>query len=125
MFSSSTSIDSGIPWPLAYPGRQAIVAGPPHLLLALLENRQLEISEVDLVAITSCWKAPTQAGRFPPQSLCDFVDVAPRRMALKARCLRPAEEQTLEIEPEDEGRPVSHGPLGAMAPIQIARGRLA
>ena len=34
--------------------------------------------------------------------MCDFVDVATRLMALKARFLRPTEEQTPELDPEDE-----------------------
>ena len=87
----------------AYPVHQAIFSGPLHLLLALLEKRQLEISEVNLVSITSSyWQALTQVGHFQPQSLCDFLDVATRLMALKARFLRPAEEQTPELDPEDE-----------------------
>ena len=87
----------------AYPVQQRIFSGPLHLLLALLEHRQLEISEVNLVAITSSyWKALPQVGHCQPQSMCDFVDVATRLMALKARFLRPAEEQTPEIDPEDE-----------------------
>ncbi len=87
----------------AYPVQQALFSGPLHLLLALLENRKLEISEVNLVSITSSyWQALTQVGHFQPQSMCDFVDVATRLMALKARFLRPAEEHTPEIDPEDE-----------------------
>ncbi len=87
----------------AYPVQQAIFSGPLHLLLALLENRQLEISEVNLVAITSSyWQALNQVGHFQPQSLCDFVDVATRLMALKARFLRPATAEGPEMDPEDE-----------------------
>ena len=87
----------------SYPVRQAVFSGPLHLLLALLEKKQLEISEVNLVEITSSyWLALKEVGQFNPGSMCDFVDVATRLMALKARFLRPTEEQTPELDPEDE-----------------------
>ena len=76
---------------------------PLHLLLALLEKKQLDISEVNLVEITSSyWMALKEVGQFNPGSMCDFVDVATRLMALKARFLRPSEEQAPELDPEDE-----------------------
>ncbi len=87
----------------SYPVRQAVFSGPLHLLLALLEKKQLEISEVNLVEITSSyWLSLKEVGQFNPGSMCDFVDVATRLMALKARFLRPTEEQTPELDPEDE-----------------------
>ena len=87
----------------SYPVQQAIFSGPLHLLLALLEKKQLDISEVNLVEITSSyWLALKEVGQFNPGSMCDFVDVATRLMALKARFLRPLEEQTPELDPEDE-----------------------
>ena len=87
----------------SYPVRQAVFSGPLHLLLALLEKKQLEISEVNLVEITSSyWLALKEVGQFNPGSMCDFVDVATRLMALKARFLHPTEEQTPELDPEDE-----------------------
>ena len=87
----------------SYPVRQAVFSGPLHMLLALLEKKQLEISEVNLVEITSSyWLALKEVGQFNPGSMCDFVDVATRLMALKARFLRPTEEQTPELDPEDE-----------------------
>ena len=104
--------DSPATWPrnpqedllgASYPVRQAVFSGPLHLLLALLEKKQLEISEVNLVEITSSyWLALKEVGQFNPGSMCDFVDVATRLMALKARFLRPTEEQTPELDPEDE-----------------------
>ena len=87
----------------SYPVQQAIFSGPLHLLLALLEKKQLDISEVNLVEITSSyWIALKDVGQFNPGSMCDFVDVATRLMALKARFLRPSEEQAPELDPEDE-----------------------
>ena len=68
-----------------------------------LGKKQLDISEVNLVEITSSyWLALKEVGKFNPGSMCDFVDVATRLMALKARFLRPTEEQTPELDPEDE-----------------------
>ena len=59
---------------------------PLHLLLALLgERNSLDISEVNLVEITSSyWLALKEVGKFNPGSMCDFVGVATRLMALKA-----------------------------------------
>ena len=87
----------------SYPVRQAVFSGPLHLLLALLEKKQLEISEVNLVENHFLlWLALKEVGQFNPGSMCDFVDVATRLMALKARFLLPTEEQTPELDPEDE-----------------------
>ena len=102
----------------SYPVRQAVFSGPLHLLLALLEKKQLDISEVNLVEITSSyWVALKEVGQFSPGSMCDFVDVATRLMALKARFLRPTEELAPELDPEDEDDLSSDGTVRAVEEI--------
>lgn len=83
-----------------YPIQQSFFSGPLHLLLSLLEKNKLAISEVNLVSITSSyWKELLELGQIQPQSMCDFLDVATRLMALKARFLRPEVGEAPELDP--------------------------
>ena len=64
--------------------------GPLHLLLALLEQHDLDIAEVSLVAVTSAYlEAIENLDALPAASVCAFLDVASRLMVLKARALVP------------------------------------
>lgn len=85
-----------------YPIQQSIFSGPLYLLLLLLEEKQLQICEVNLVSITSSyWNELLKLGRISPSSMCDFVDVATRLMALKARFLRPEVGVSPESDPDE------------------------
>ena len=64
--------------------------GPLHLLLALLEQNDLDIAEVSLVAVTSAYlEAIENLDALPAASVCAFLDVASRLMVLKAKSLVP------------------------------------
>ena len=64
--------------------------GPLHLLLALLEQHDLDIAEISLVAVTSAYlEAIENLDPLPSASVCAFLDVASRLMVLKARALVP------------------------------------
>lgn len=64
--------------------------GPLHLLLALLEQNDLDIAEVSLVTVTSAYlEAIENLDALPAASVCAFLDVASRLMVLKAKFLVP------------------------------------
>lgn len=64
--------------------------GPLHLLLALLEQNDLDIAEVSLVTVTSAYlEAIEDLDALPAASVCAFLDVASRLMVLKAKSLVP------------------------------------
>lgn len=88
---------------LSYPVSQEEFAGPLHLLLRLLEKEKLDISRVNLAAIANSYMGAVAETEFVgSQSLCDFLDVATRLMAIKARFLLPESRQDAETEGEEE-----------------------
>lgn len=75
--------------------------GPLHLLLALLEQNDLDIAEVSLVAVTSAYlEAIENLDALPAASVCAFLDVASRLMVLKAKSLVP--DLALDEDAEDD-----------------------
>ena len=70
--------------------KMPIFTGPLHLLLMLLEQNDLDITEVSLVAVTSTYlEAIEDLDALPSASACGFLDIASRLMVLKARALVP------------------------------------
>lgn len=74
----------------AYPVALPAFTGPLHLLLSLLEQRQLDISAVSLAAITAPYlETMADARSLRAHSLCAFLDTASHLLVLKARFLLP------------------------------------
>lgn len=80
-------------------------SGPLNLLLRLVEERRLPVTELSLVAVTDQFLAHLASlDDVPLELVADFTVVAARLVALKARALlpRPAEpEPAGEPEPDD------------------------
>lgn len=73
--------------------------GPLDLLLQLIEQQQLDITEVSLSSVTEQYlNYLNQAAELNPEELADFLVVAAKLLVIKSRALLP----TLAIE-EEEG----------------------
>ncbi|MFC1662743.1 segregation and condensation protein A [Patescibacteria group bacterium] len=74
--------------------------GPLDLLLNLIEDRELEISQISLAAVTDQYiSLLRQAEDANPEELSDFLVVAAKLLLIKSKSLLPQ----LEKEAEDEG----------------------
>lgn len=76
-------------------------AGPLSLLLKLIEEEQLDITEVSLAKIADQFVQYIQtAGKIDPEEMADFLVVAARLLLIKSRALLPflypEEEQEIE-----------------------------
>ena len=83
--------------------------GPLELLLQLIEENQLDISEVSLLQVTDQYLASVEAfwggrGTDKVESLADFIVIGARLMVLKSRALLPGEAIEADEEKEDIGR---------------------
>ena len=83
--------------------------GPLELLLQLIEENQLDISEVSLLQVTDQYLANVEAlgegrGADKVESLADFIVIGARLMLLKSRALLPGEAADADEEDEDVGR---------------------
>ena len=83
--------------------------GPLELLLQLIEENQLDISEVSLLQVTDQYLASVEAlgegrGADKVESLADFIVIGARLMLLKSRALLPGEAADADEEDEDVGR---------------------
>jgi len=65
--------------------------GPLDLLLQLIENEKLEITDISLVQVTEPFVAHVRAnqGTIPPEELADFLVVAAKLIYLKSRAIMP------------------------------------
>lgn len=67
--------------------------GPLDVLLRLIEERQMEISDLSLVAVTDGFLAHLEGLEDPPpQLLAEFVGIGSRLLVLKTRALLPRPE---------------------------------
>ena len=86
----------------AYPVALPAFTGPLHLLLSLLEQRQLDISAVSLAAITAPYlETIADARSLRAHSLCAFLDLASHLLVLKARFLLPDERADADATDEE------------------------
>ena len=75
--------------------------GPLHLLLQLIERRELDITELSLLEVTAQYHALLRADcHLNLDELADFVAIGARLLLLKSRRLLPGPEA--EPEPEEE-----------------------
>lgn len=76
--------------------------GPIEKLLELIEEKQLDVSEISLAKVTNDFLMYMEtSGNVPPAFLADFVSVASRLILIKSRSLLPdialTEEEQAEI----------------------------
>ena len=91
--------DSSNPLGAGYTVHLPIYDGPIALLLHLIERRELDITEVSLVAITDQYlRAIETIEDIEPEALAEFLAVAARLLYIKSRGLlpQPADEEAEE-----------------------------
>lgn len=74
--------------------------GPLSLLLELIEQNQLQITEVSLAQITDQYLNLVNSENLPPSQLADFLIVASRLLLIKSKVLLPFLSLTEEEEAE-------------------------
>jgi len=77
-------------------------SGPLHLLLELIERRELPITEISLAKVTDDYLQYLETGDVPSEELADFLVLAARLLLMKASVLLPA--QAVEEEGTDPER---------------------
>lgn len=83
-----------------------VFEGPLDLLLTLLEDRQLDITEVSLLAVTEQYLAHLrEAERLNLDAFADFIAIGARLLLLKSRALLPRDPDTEPTQAEDEVDP--------------------
>jgi segregation and condensation protein A len=71
-------------------------SGPLGLLLKMIEEEQLSISEVSLAHLTESYLQHIEKNEPPPEELADFLVVATKLLLIKSRSILPV------VEPEQE-----------------------
>ena len=89
--------------------------GPLELLLHLIERRELDITEVSLVAVTEQYLAHVREGdHIDLGALASFIAMGARLLLLKSRALLPRD-------PEDEDEPEDSDPQALLAALEEYR----
>ena len=73
-------------------------SGPLQLLLELIEQEKLPITEVSLAKVTEDFLRHIDEREVPPEELADFLVVATRLLLIKSRAILPK-----PAEPEEDG----------------------
>lgn len=71
--------------------------GPLHVLLELIQDQELPITEVSLAAVTEKYLEYMNSQEVPPEELADFLVVATKLLLLKSQAILP-----IEVEPEED-----------------------
>lgn len=71
--------------------------GPLHVLLELIQDSELPITEVSLAAVTENYLEYMNSREVPPEELADFLVVATKLLLLKSQAILP-----IEVEPEED-----------------------
>ncbi|MEZ4712498.1 MAG: segregation/condensation protein A [Caldilineaceae bacterium] len=88
----------------SYPVSLPAFEGPLDLLLHLIERRELEISQISLMAVTEAYlQTLAQLEEIEPGALADFLVIASRLLFIKSRNLLPKPATKDEEEEEDPG----------------------
>lgn len=74
-------------------------SGPLQLLLELIEQEKLPITDVSLAKVTEAYLAHVDSREVPPDELADFLVVATRLLLIKSRAILPQ----LQLEDEEDG----------------------
>src|SRR6185369_13159501 len=73
--------------------------GPLDLLLSLIEQRQLDITQIALAEVTEQFlQYIKQLEIVDPTTLADYLSIAAKLLVIKSKAILP----TLELEPEEE-----------------------
>ncbi len=75
--------------------------GPLDLLLQLIENQELDISEISLAEVTDQYVQYIQSTELDPHDIADFLSVAARLLLLKSKTLLLFVEDEEEEDEED------------------------
>lgn len=87
----------------SYPVSLPAFEGPLDLLLHLIERRELDISEVSLMAVTDAYlRTMAQLEEIEPGALADFLVIASRLLYIKSRALLPKPPAADDDEEEDD-----------------------
>jgi segregation and condensation protein A len=89
----------GASYPISLPAFE----GPLDLLLHLIERRELDVSEVSLMAVTEAYlQTMSQLEELVPGALADFLVIASRLLYIKSRALLPKPPALNEDEEEED-----------------------
>lgn len=92
--------------PAAFVLQLSAFEGPLALLLHLLDERQLDITEVSLLAVTEQYLAHLrEADRLDLDALAEFIGVGARLLLLKSRALLPRDPDAAPPTAEDDADP--------------------
>ncbi len=84
----------------------SVFEGPLDLLLSLLEARELEITEVSLLAVTEQYLSYLrEAEHLNLDAFSDFIAIGARLLLLKSRALLPRDPDAEPLAAEDEADP--------------------
>jgi segregation and condensation protein A len=73
--------------------------GPLDLLLSLIEQQQLDITQISLAQVTEQFlQYIKQLEQVDPSSLADYLSIAAKLLVIKSKAILP----TLQVEPEEE-----------------------
>ncbi|MBN1640730.1 MAG: segregation/condensation protein A [Anaerolineae bacterium] len=90
--------------PTAYRVELEVFAGPLDLLLQLIEQEQMDITEISLAKVTDQYLAYLRlVEERQPGELAQFVAIAARLLVIKSRALLPQPPRTDADEEEDVG----------------------
>ena len=99
-------VDGAADDPAAFVLQLTTFEGPLALLLHLLDERRLEITEVSLLAVTEQYlKHLRGADRLNLDALAEFIGVGARLLLLKSRALLPRDPDAAPIAAEDDADP--------------------
>lgn len=86
----------------------AVFEGPLDLLLHLLDEHQLDITEVSLLAVTEQYLAHLRAAdRLNADALVEFISVGARLLLMKSRALLPRDPDAAPPDEDDEEDPAN------------------
>jgi len=85
-----------------------VFEGPLDLLLHLLDEHRLDITEVSLLAVTEQYLAHLrEADRVNADALVEFISVGARLLLMKSRALLPRDPEAAPPDEEDEEDPAN------------------
>ncbi len=71
-------------------------SGPLHLLLELIESREMPITDVSLAQVTDDYVSYVNAHEPPSEELADFLLIATRLLLIKSHEILPRDEEIFE-----------------------------
>lgn len=81
---------------MSFEVQQESYSGPLHVLLELIEKKELPITNVSLAQVTDDYVTYVNQHEPPPEELADFLLIATRLLLMKSHEILPKEEELLE-----------------------------